>query len=203
VRDGIRSGIQDSGTDIKVVAEASDGLEVLKATTKHMIDVFVLDITMPRLNGLDTARELIKMRGSTKIILLTIHNSRAMVEEAMDIGVRGYVTKESAGSKLVESIGEVHAGRFYLSSDIAHIIVNAAVSRSQKINRAPKVALTSQERKILQLIAEGYTAKEIAAEMELSLNTVFTHRKNLMSKLEIHKGTGLVRFALREGLAKL
>lgn len=204
VRDGLRFSIERSGRNIEVVGEASDGLEVLKTATKQPVDVFILDITMPRLNGLDAARELIKRHSSAKIIILSLHDSSAFVEEAMEAGARGYLTKETASRNVVEAVCEVYAGRFYLSPDIAHFVVEKALRGAEK-NRDVRrgAALTTQERKVLQLIAEGRTTKEIASELRRSVNTIHAHRKNLMAKLDIHKQTDLVRFAVKEGIAKL
>jgi two-component system, NarL family, response regulator LiaR len=203
VRDGLRLCIQSSGKDIEIVAEVADGLEVLKAAAKCPIDVFLLDITMPRLNGLVAAQELLKENASRKIIVLSLHDSRDFVEKAMQIGARGYLTKQTASRNVVESICEVHAGHIYLSPDIAHIMVDRAIGRSGNPQITSISALTSQEKKVLQLIAEGRSTKEISGDLSLSTNTIQAHRKNLMAKLNIHKDTALVRFALKEGLAKL
>jgi DNA-binding NarL/FixJ family response regulator len=203
VRDGLRFSIEGSGKEIEIVSEAADGLEVLQLAKQHPIDVFILDITMPRLNGLDTARTLIKMRSSSKIIILSIHDSRSLVEEALELGVHGYLTKETASRNIVEAICEVHTGRFYLSPDIAHFVVEKALAGRPKPRILGSATLTVQEKKVLQLIAEGRTAKEIASELGCAANTIHSHRKNLMTKLGIHKGTDLVRFAIKEGIAKL
>jgi DNA-binding NarL/FixJ family response regulator len=203
VRDGLRLSIKRSGKNINIVGEAADGLEVLQIARKHPVDVFVLDITMPRLNGLDAARELIRRYPAAKIIILSIHDSRSVVEETMAAGVYGYLTKETASRNVVEAICEVHAGHFFLSPDIAHFMVEKALAKGRNIHIAQKSILTLQERKVLQLIAEGRTAKEIASELGSAVNTIHAHRKSLMSKLGIHKGTDLVRFALKEGIAKL
>lgn len=203
VREGLRFSIQRSGQPIEIVCEVADGREVLQAAKKGSIDVFLLDITMPRLNGLDAARELLNKNKNAKIILLSFNSSRAFVEEAVEVGVRGYLTKETASRNVVEAISEVHAGRFYLSPDIAGYMMEKAAVRGHRKTNSRKADLTRQERKVLQLIAEGKTAKEIASELELAVNTVHAHRKNLMAKIGIHKGTDLVRFAIREGIAKL
>ena len=203
VRDGLRYSIQRSEKKIEIVAEVSDGQEALQAARKHSVDVFILDIAMPRMNGLNTSRELIKKYPKAKIIILSLHDSRALVEEAMETGVRGYLTKETASRNVVEAICEVHAGRFYLSSDIAHYVVEKALGNTRKSRASKKAALTLQEKRILQLIAEGRTAKEIASELGRAVNTIHAHRKNLMAKLGIHKGTDLVRFAIKEKIAKL
>jgi DNA-binding NarL/FixJ family response regulator len=158
---------------------------------------------MPRLNGLDVTRELIRRHSEAKIIILSLHNSRAFVDEAMKAGARGYLTKETASRNVVEAISEVHAGNYYLSPEISVYMVDKALGYTKNNRAALKDVLTGQERKVLQLIAEGRTSKEIASELGLQANTIHAHRKNLMAKLRIHKETELVRFALREGIAKL
>jgi DNA-binding NarL/FixJ family response regulator len=203
VRDGLRLSIGRSQKSIEIIAEAADGLEVIQIVNKRRIDVFILDITMPRLNGLDAARELIRSNPAAKIIMLSLHNSRNYVEQAMEIGVKGYLTKESASRNIVEAICEVDAGRYFLSPDVAGFIVQRAVGKRGKARVTSQSLLTIQEKKVLQLIAEGRTTKEIAYELGIAVNTALAHRKRLMTKLNIHKETELVRFALKEGIAKL
>jgi len=204
VRDGLRFSIERSQRDIEIVGEASNGVEVLQLAEKIQADIFVLDITMPRLNGLDTARELIRQRPGVKIIMLSFHDARAFVEEAMTADARGYLTKETASRNIVQAISEVHLGRLYLSPDASRLMTGKAARGTDEADSGQgSVSLTLQERKILQLIAEGRTAKEIAAELGRAVNTVNAHRKNLMAKLDLHKQTDLVRFAVKEGIAKL
>jgi DNA-binding NarL/FixJ family response regulator len=202
VRDGLRFSIQRSGKNIEIVGEAADGLEVLQIMKRRPADVLILDITMPRLNGLDTARELIRRHRDAKVIILSIHDSQSLVELAMEIGVCGYLTKETASHHVVEAICEVYAGNFFFSPDIAHFMVEKALSGHNKGQAIRTAELTIQEKKVLQLIAEGRTAKEIASELGCASNTIRTHRKNLMTKLGIHKNTDLVRFAMKQGIAK-
>ncbi len=203
VRNGLRFSIQSSGKPIEIVGEAADGLEALQIARRHPADVFILDISMPRLNGLDTAHELIRQYPSAKAIILSIHDSCSFVEQAMEIGARGYLTKETASRNIVEAICEVYAGHFYFSLDIAHFIVEKALAGYKEGHAARKPTLTIQERKVLQLIVEGRTAKEIASELGCASNTIHAHRKNLMTKLGIHKSIDLVRFAIREGIVQL
>ena len=205
VRDGLRMTIERSGKDILVVGEAADGLEVLKLAKAKPADVFILDITMPNLNGIETARELLKRSPAAKVIMLSLHDTKAMVEEALAAGARGYLTKEMATRNVVEAVTEVHAGRHYLCPRIAHFVVEASLlgkKGSRKRGAAP-VALTGQERKVLQLIAEGHSNKEIAARLDRSVNTIHAHRNSVMAKLNLHKQADLIRYAIKAGLAKL
>jgi len=204
VRDGLRMTIERSGKDITVIGEASDGLEVLKALGTRPADVYIIDVTMPDLNGIETARELRKKAPAAKIIMLSLHDTKAMVEAALEVGARGYLTKETATRNVVDAITEVYAGRFYLSPSIAHFIVeDGRKGKKGSRNSRPALTLTGQERKVLQLIAEGRSNKEVADVLGLSVNTVRVHRNNIMAKLGLHKQADLVRYAIKAGIAKL
>jgi DNA-binding NarL/FixJ family response regulator/signal transduction histidine kinase len=206
VRDGLRLTLERSGQAMVVVGEAADGLEVLEWVRTQPADVFILDITMPNLNGIETTRELLKQCPSARIIILSLHDTKAMVEESLAAGARGYLTKELAARNVVEAVTEVHAGRYYFCPQIAHFAAAAGLARLPKAARlrgAAVVALTAQERKVLQLIAEGHSNKGIADLLALSPNTVHAHRTSLMAKLNLHKQTDLVRYAVKAGLAKL
>jgi len=156
VRDGLRFSLERGGRDVVVVGEAADGIEVLELAKICRVDVFILDITMPRLNGLDTARELLKRRRTARIIILSLHDSRAMVEAALQIGALGYLTKETASSNVTEAVCEAYAGHFCLSPEIAHLMVERREQRGRmKGAIEPPPAMTACERRVLQLIAEG------------------------------------------------
>jgi DNA-binding NarL/FixJ family response regulator len=204
VRDGLRFSIERSGSDIDIVAEVCNGLELLRQAESFPAEVYILDITMPELNGIEAARELARRQPSAGIIMLSFHSSREMVEQALAAGARGYLTKETATRHVVEALSEIHAGRSYFSPDIAHLVLDDCLSRHGRdrvTRRGPPLSL--QEKRVLQLVAEGFTTKEIAAKLKRSENTVHTHRNHLMAKLGLHKGTDLVRYAIREGIAKL
>ena len=204
VRDGLRYIIDNKGEDIKIIGEASDGNEVLEFAKKNLVDVYVLDISMPILNGIEATNSLIKMDSRSKIIILSIHDSRVFVEKAMKSGARGYVLKESATEEVIHAIHEVYRGRFFLSPAISKFIVDGFLGKTKNYSSNKKaVDLTKREREILQLIGEGLTDKEISMKLNLSLYTVHVHRKNIMNKLDIHKQAGLIRYAIREGISKL
>jgi DNA-binding NarL/FixJ family response regulator len=205
VRDGLRLAIERSGEDIVIIGEASDGMEVLKSAGTRLPDIFILDIVMPKLNGIETARQLLGRSPAAKIIMLSLHDTKAMVEEALAAGARGFLIKEIATRNVVDAVAEVHAGRYYLCPAIAHFVVEAGLLGKEGLRRrgdAP-AALTGQERKVLQLIAEGGSTKEIAALLDLSVNTIHAHRNRVMAKLNIHKQTDLVHYALKAEIAKL
>jgi DNA-binding NarL/FixJ family response regulator len=205
VRDGLRMTLERSEKDIVVVGEASDGVEVVRKAEETPADIYILDVTMPNMNGLEAARALLKKRPRTKIIMLSLHDTRAMVEEALAVGARGYLTKDTATRNVADAVVDVHAGRFYVSPSIMQYVVEAGQKGGKGDRKRGGAAseLTGQERRVLQLIAEGQSNKEIGVTLGVATNTVHAHRTNLMQKLDLHKQTDLVRYAIREGIAKL
>ena len=206
VRDGLKMTIERASAGIAVVGEAGDGLELLKAAESIEADVYVVDVTMPNLNGIDATRALLARAPGARIVMLSLHDTKAIVEEALAAGARGYLTKEIATKHIVEAVTEVHAGRFYLSPQVAHFVVEAGLEakRGKKPRKNPATAaLTPQERSVLQLVAEGKSNKEIAKALHCAVNTVHAHRNHLMAKLDIHKQADLVRYAIKAGIAKL
>jgi DNA-binding NarL/FixJ family response regulator len=205
VRDGLRLAIERSGKDIAIIGEASDGMEALEIARKKPADVFILDITMPKLNGIETTRELLRRSPGAKIIVLSLHDTKDIVEEAFSAGARGFLTKETVTRNVVDAVTEVHAGRYYLCPAIAHFVVEASLLRKESARErgAAPAALTGQERKVLQLIGEGGNTREIAAMLGLSVNTIHAHRNRIMAKMNIHTQAGLIRYAIKAGIAKL
>ena len=194
VRQGLRALLEQAG--MAVIGEASDGQEALSVAHEQHPDVAILDIAMPRLNGIETARRLREALPQTKIVLLTMHTEDPYVLEAMRAGAVGYVLKTQAAVDIVQAILGVVQGEIYLSPRVSRAVVTAYLTRSD----LPPDPLTSREREILQLIAEGETTKEIAWRLELSVKTVESHRIRLMHKLNIHETATLVRYAIRRGL---
>lgn len=203
VRDGLRFVIDHAARDIEIVGEAADGPSALELVEKLRVDVVILDVSMPRLNGLDVARELARRQSRARILFLSLHSSPALVEEALATGGLGYLTKTTAGSHVVEAVRRVHAGRLYLSPDIAPLLAQRRLQRRGSGLSRRAATLTPHERKVLQLIVEGRTTKEIAADLGRAVETVRTHRRNLMAKLGIHKETALVRAAVALGITLL
>ena len=194
VRQGLRALLEQAG--MAVIGEASDGPEALRLAHEQHPDVAVLDIGMPYLNGIETARRLREALPQTKIVLLTMHTEDPYVLEAMQAGAVGYVLKTQATLDLVQAIRDVLQGEIYLSPRVSRTIVTAYLTRSD----LPPDPLSSREREVLQLIAEGETTKEIAWRLGLSAKTVESHRIRLMRKLDIHETATLVRYAIRRGL---
>jgi two-component system, NarL family, response regulator NreC len=196
VRQGLRALLDRER--LEVVGEAADGREAVKLTTTLKPDVAVLDLSMPLLNGMDAAREILKADPRTKVILLTMHTEDRYVLEALRAGVSGYVVKTRAAGDLLQAIREVHQGHFYLSPGISRVVIEAFLAKGEP----PPDPLTSRERQVLQLIAEGKTTKQAAALLDISVKTAETHRTRIMQKLDIHETAGLVRYAIRLGLTQ-
>jgi DNA-binding NarL/FixJ family response regulator len=194
LRQGLRALLEQAR--MVVIGEASDGQEALQLAHAQPPDVAVLDIGMPHLNGLETARRLREVVPQTKIVLLTMHTDEPYVLEALQAGAVGYVLKTQAALDIVQAIRDVVQGGIYLSPRVSRAVVQAYLTRSD----LPPDPLTSREREILQLIAEGQTTKEIAWRLHLRVKTVESHRINLMRKLDIHETATLVRYAIRRGL---
>lgn len=194
VRQGLRSLLDRE--KIQVIAEASDGQEVIRLAEAHHPDVAVMDISMPILNGIDAARELARSCPKTRVILLTQHEEEQYLHEALESGVRGYVLKSQVVNDLVHAIRQVSRGGFYLSPGVSQAVVEAYRSRSER----PSDPLSIRERQVLQLIAEGKSTKDVASLLGISVKTAESHRSRLMKKLDIHETASLVRYAVRRGL---
>ena len=196
VRDGMRVFLERAGYQVN--AEAQNGLEAVNLALKLRPDVVVLDITMPILNGLDAAREILQNAPATKALLLTMHDESAYLMAALRIGVKGFVTKTHAAEDLVHAIREALRGKVYLSPELSQTMI-AAIQNNNDMAEDP---LTPRERQVLQLVAEGKTSKEAACHLNISVKTAETHRNRIMEKLNIHETAGLVRYAIRRGLIR-
>ena len=194
VRQGLRSLLDRE--KIQVIAEASDGQEVIRLAEAHHPDVAIMDISMPILNGIDAARELARSCPKTKVILLTQHEEEQYLHEALESGVRGYVLKSQVVNDLVHAIRQVSRGGFYLSPGVSQAVVEAYRSRSER----PSDPLSIRERQVLQLIAEGKSTKDVASLLGISVKPAESHGSRLMKKLDIHETASLVRYAVRTGL---
>jgi DNA-binding NarL/FixJ family response regulator len=193
-RQGLRVLLEEEG--FQFVAEASDGREAVRLCQQHHPEVAILDISMPLLNGIFAAREIIKANPRTKVVLLTQHTEDQMVLESLRAGVTGYVLKTRATSELVHALRAVCRGEMYLTQSISRTVVQAFLMK----DALPERPLSDRERQVLQLVAEGKTTKEIASLLGITVNTAESHRTNLMEKLDIHDTAGLVRYALRNGV---
>ncbi len=196
VRQGLKSLLEREG--FQVTGEASDGQEAVRLVEKIQPDIAVMDISMPMLNGLDAARELKRSCPRTKTVLLTRHDEDQYVTEALRAGVKGYVLKNQAANDLVHAIHQVSRGQVYLSPGVSQAVVEAYLAKTE----VPVDPLTTRERQVLQLIAEGKSTKDIASLLGISVKTAESHRSRLMQKLDIHETASLVRYAIRRGLVQ-
>jgi len=196
VRQGLKSLLERE--KFQVVAEASDGQELIRLAETHQPDIAVVDISMPTLNGIDAARELAHSCPKTKVILLTQHEEEQYIHEALRARVKGYVLKSQVASDLVHAMQEVSKGGTYLSPGVSRAVVEAYRSRSEDASDP----LSGRERQVLQLIAEGRSTKDVASLLGISVKTAESHRSRLMQKLDIHETASLVRYAVRRGLVQ-
>ena len=197
-RDAVRALIEKRG-DLEVVGEASDGQQAVSMTLEIRPDVILMEISLPRLSGIEATQRLLRDAPRSKVLILSRHEGRSHVEQALRSGAAGYVTKSSSSQELIQAIEAVSSGRSFLSRAIARQVVDVVTCRNSPAQTGI-LELTSREREVLQLIGEGFSSKEIATQLGISTRTVESHRARLMEKLGIHKVAGLVRFAIREGL---
>ena len=196
VRDGLKSVLVREG--FHIAGEASDGRKAVDLALKLRPDIVVMDVSMPSLNGIDAAREIHRVYPDSRTILLTMYKEAQFILEALHAGVKGYVLKTQAAADLVSAIRAALRGETYLSPGVSDSVVRAAMAKDSTA-RDP---LTQREREVLQLIAEGKTNKEVSRHLGMSVKTVETHRRNVMTKLNIHETAGLVRHAIKIGLVQ-
>ncbi len=195
-RRGLSMGIQ-SDKPLKMVAEAGNGKEAVDLIREFEPDVAALDVNMPELTGFDVVRELRTLHLATGIVFLTMHKDEAMFNAALDLGVKGYLLKESAIEDIAAGIKAVAAGENFISPALATFLFNRSRRTAAFAESTPAIHdLTASERRILKMIAENQTSREIAEQLFISVRTVERHRQNICDKLQIHGSNALIKFAL-------
>lgn len=202
VREGLRSLIEKE-PDMEIVGEAEDGRTALELVRELLPDVVIMDITMPNLNGVEATRHITSEFPEVKVIALSIHSNRRFVTDMLGAGAAGYILKECLFDELVQAIQAVSAGNSYLSPRITSVVVEDYVKRLAIVAESLLAALTSREREVLQLVAEGKSTKQIALKLHVSTKTVEANRRQIMEKLDIHSVAELTKYAVREGLTPL
>ena len=200
VRAGIRS-LLEKIAGVVVVAEASDGREILRLVADHQPDLVLMDIAMPNVNGLEATRLLTERHPQVRVIILSIYSDEEHVYQALRAGAAGYLLKGGGTEELELAIRSVAQGETYLAPQVSRPVIDEYIRRTN-VSR-PGEILSNRQLQVLQLIAEGKTMKQVALELGISIKTVETHRAQLMSRLNIHDVAGLVRYAIKRGLVKV
>jgi len=199
VRRGLRGLLEESG--YTVVGEASDGLEALKLAEEVHPDLAILDVGMPKLNGIEVAARLQKLDRPPGVIMLSMHADESYIIRALEAGARGYLLKTAADEDLLPAVRAVASGKPFFSPIVAGVLIEDYVRRLHSRGLTDSYhLLTDREKEVLQLLAEGRTNKEVATELNLGLSTVETHRANLMQKLNLHNTAEIVLYAVRKGV---
>ena len=200
VRKGLRM-LLESHEGFRVVAEAADGREAVTLVEQHQPDVVVMDLAMPILNGIEAARQICSGNTQSAIVFLSMHSDEGYVLKALKSGAKGFLLKDSAEHDLINAVKTVSEGKAFFSPAISKMLVEDYVRQmhEQKVEDSYDL-LTTREREVLQLLAEGRSNKEVATVLDLSLHTVETHRGHIMQKLNLHSGAEMVLYAIRKGV---
>ena len=202
VRAGLRALLEEQ-SGWEVVAEAVDGRDAVEKASKLKPDAVVIDIAMPSLNGLEAVRQIVKSVPNTKVLVLTMYDSDPLIQQVLQAGARGYLLKSDAGRDLVSAIEALRRNKTFFTPKVSQMVLEGYLDKNPKDkdkeleSEAESLRLTSRQREIVQLLAEGKSSKEVAAVLGLSVKTAETHRANIMRKLDCHSVTELVRYAIR------
>ncbi len=200
LRDGLKS-LLTSSMDFDVVGEAEDGREAIKCVERLKPEIIIMDLSMPRMNGMEAIREIKRVFKDIKVLVLTVHKDEEYILATFKAGADGYVLKDSSYHELIMAIKSVLMGKRYISPGISEKVLEGYLEGRERLKaKTSWETLTPREREILKLIAEGYKNKEIAEELCISVKTVEKHRSNLMEKLNLHNVQSLTSFAIEKGL---
>jgi DNA-binding NarL/FixJ family response regulator len=199
-REGLKSLLSDKA-DLEQIGEAGDGLEAIRTVKKCRPDLLLLDLSMPKMNGISVMKEIKNQFPEIKIMALTIHESDQYVLEAFEAGADGYCLKDAGRSELMVAVDSVLQGKRYISPSISENVLEGYMTGRKKLK--PKTSwdtITQREREVLKLLGEGYQNKEISDMLHISVKTVEKHRANIMNKLDLHNAAALTAFAIEHGL---
>jgi two-component system response regulator NreC len=197
VRQGLRR-ILESDDEIEIVGEAGDGRTAIDLVQRLRPHVVVMDVAMPELNGIEATRQITKRVEGVKVLVLSMHGDDVYVRQALKAGARGYLLKDSEDLDLIKAVKAIRGGGSFFSPPVSKVVLSGYLGDRPDVDGDDGVSrLTDREREVLQLIAEGKTNKEVAHALSVSVNTVETHRKHIMEKLDLHNTAELVRFAIR------
>jgi two-component system response regulator NreC len=203
IRQGLRR-ILEEVTGYKVIGECGDGLQVIPQLRRLQPDMIMLDISLPNLRGIELIKKIRKFDKGMKILVLTMHKNEEYVYECLTGGAQGYILKEDADSELISAIGQIQSGKIYVSSSFTGDVIKNLLERNAKIDDySPFRVLSSREREILKLTAEGDTNKKIAVKLSISNRTVEHHRANIMKKIGVKNVASLIKYAVKAGLVDL
>jgi two-component system response regulator NreC len=200
---GLRS-LLEKQTDFDVVGEAENGRKAVQMAQEKTPDVVVMDVSMPDLNGIEATKQIVESLKATRVIALSMHSDKRFVMGMLRAGASGYLLKDCASQELANAIHQVAKGKKYLSPDITGVVIDDfLLGGSQEGVATATGVLSAREREVLQLIAEGWSTKQIASHLYVSIKTIETHRRQIMKKLDLHTIADLTKYAVREGLTSI
>jgi len=200
LREGLRA-LLSADPNFEIIGEAPDGREAVRCAEKLEPDLLLMDLSMPRMSGMEAIREIKKRHPAIRVIALTVHNTEEYLLTTLQAGADGYVLKDATHDELVMAIKNVMGGKSYLSPGVSEKVIEGyLVGKESNRSLTPWETLSQREREVLKLIAEGYKNKEIAEDLCISLKTVEKHRANLMKKLDLHNAAALTVYAVQKGL---
>lgn len=199
VREALRTVLEQDAT-MQVVAEVGDGETALRVAKDLVPDVVVMDVALPGQSGIETTRRLLARHPDMKVLALSTYIDRRIVQQMLDVGARGYITKSAAGAELKQGIRNVMRGRSYLCAEVGALLADSLREQQPGSGKPDRNALSHREVQVVTLLAEGKSAPEIAAELHIAPSTVDVHRRNLMRKLQVHNVVELTKYAIRNGL---
>ena len=202
IREGIKS-LLNKENDIEVIAQCGNGLEIVELTKKFKPDIIIMDISMPKMNGIEATKIILKSTPDTGIIILSIHKDKWFISEALKAGARGYLLKNGSIQEISTAIREVYNAQIYLNHEIQQFILNDYLQSLSTGKSIASHTLSKREQEILEAISNGRISKEISAELNISVGTVEVHRRNIMDKLNIHTIAELTRYAISKGFISI